>query len=954
MSTLIIKNKLRSPSMFCPLSQAQLLITGLRQLCLYLSVLFFLTPIVNSANEKLTPEVQQRQQEFQQKATAKIRGQVIWPGHDLTHTTVQLYTDEKLQSTYTSVLQLKEGYFEVLVEAGTYYLVAFVDVNQTAIFDFGDGMGIYGILDWSDSEQQKKAIQVVGGQTVDGLEVKIVARLADLNGKQKVVPVEIYKPSKSQMFQAQLELISSGVSGELSWGKGLPQVLFKNALVMAYTDASWNYKVAQTVVGANGQFRLNIQRGKYYLMAIIDKNENNRFDIGDYVGAFGIQNLRADLPVPVFVEPNRFIEGITVEISGRKSKNGRVVPIKARMISSRDQSIEMVNVNGTVIGRAMSFEKSLVIVYTSPALLTVVTVSEVRPEGKFSFSLPDGEYYLLASVDVDQDGKYSDGDVIGGYGTLDLVNSPPQPLMLSAKESTQVSGLEIVITARYGLNGQLISVEEIPILPNNSLEAIESGISGHLMVENVRSISPLKTEPAEYREAIISVSKTDDFSQVIAIPVDLGADGFYQVPLVPDDYYVMIVVDLNGDRKAGLNDGVGIFGTRRPVQGQPQLVSVYENQVTPNIDIEIAATYMDEQGNIAEIDTGHRSEIRIQYGQPDDVYQLRRGDRQIEEWWYWTQGVGFSFEPVGLGWRLEDQQQFEPKTDPVPIPSTAVAVNQTNMDETPSDQGDFSQFQAQLFYSYDDIIWSYSPTGQHQPLEAGDAPSVSADGHMIYRDNQGNIMLQQEDHTSVFLDRQELATDAVISPDGSRVAFARQLTDRGRIFIRGIDTNLEISVPSVAVQMGMPAWHPTGELLAYVAAGNIESSESPADRDIYSYDLHANRIDPISVGTTDDIQPTWSPTDLRMLAFCRVEGRRQQIWLIRFDNQGQSAETKLTTAGGKHPVWLPDGSGLVYENNGQLWTVAMNRTATSTTEFNPVKVNGNLVFGHRPDVALDQ
>ena len=496
-------------------------------------------------------------------------------------------------------------------------------------------------------------------------------------------------------------------------------------------------------------------------------------------------------------------------------------------------------------------------------------------------------------------------------------------------------------------------MEETPILPD-SLEAIESGISGHLMVENVRSISPLKTEPAEYREAIISVSKTDDFSQVIAIPVDLGADGFYQVPLVPDDYYVMIVVDLNGDRKAGLNDGVGIFGTRRPVRGQPQLVSVYENQVTPNINIEITATYMDEQGNIAEIDTGHRSEIRIQYGQPDDVYQLRRGDRQIEEWWYWTQGIGFSFEPAGLGWRLENQQQFEPKIDPVPTPSTAVAVDQTNMDDPLSDQGNFSQFQAQLFYSYDGIIWAYSPTGQHQPLEAGDAPSVSPDGRLIYRDNQGNIMLQQGDSISVLLDRQELATDAVISPDGSRVAFARQLTDRGRIFIQDIDTNLEISVPSVAAQMGMPAWDPTGELLAYVETGDIDSSESPADRDIYSYDLRANRIDPISVGETDDIQPAWSPTDLGMLAFCRVEGKRQQIWLIRFDDQGLSTETKLTTAGGQHPVWLPDGSGLVYENNGQLWTVAIDKTAISTTELNPVKVNGKPVFGHRPDVASGQ
>ena len=32
----------------------------------------------------------------------------------------------------------------------------------------------------------------------------------------------------------------------------------------------------------------------------------------------------------------------------------------------------------------------------------------------------------------------------------------------------------------------------------------------------------------------------------------------------------MVLVDLDADRKAGLRDGIGIYGTTQPVRGEPQ------------------------------------------------------------------------------------------------------------------------------------------------------------------------------------------------------------------------------------------------------------------------------------------------------------------------------------------------------------------------------------------------
>ena len=96
---------------------------------------------------------------FAERATSGLKGRVIWEGQDLSQTTVQVYKDEGLQHLYTGVTQLNSGEFEVRVEPGRYYLVAFVDLNRSGKFDTGDGMGIFGITNWLIQTNRNRALR---------------------------------------------------------------------------------------------------------------------------------------------------------------------------------------------------------------------------------------------------------------------------------------------------------------------------------------------------------------------------------------------------------------------------------------------------------------------------------------------------------------------------------------------------------------------------------------------------------------------------------------------------------------------------------------------------------------------------------------------------------------------------------------------------------------------------
>lgn len=900
------------------------------------SWLIFLIVIISSAllNNQIwaqqsvpTETDQEMIEDFAERATSGLKGKVIWDRQDLSQTTVQVYKDEGLQDLYTGVTQLKSGEFEVRVEPGRYYLVAFVDLNRSGKFDIGDGMGIFGITNWDDANQQKQIVRVEDKQIIRGLDIVITARMQSVGGQGKIVSLSDYQVDPFEQFKSELEMIASGIKGHVTY-EG--QTSFKNALVFAYTDLSWKYRAGEAQVDADGSFTLNLPSGKYYLMAIIDRNNTNIFDLGDALGIYGVTDLRESqaFPQPVLVSPNQFTSNLNITITGEQTMSGQVVPMDESEVEVYPTSAATAQISGEVRWEGNSLKGGVIQAFWEAAMLKEGYQTNVSEDGKFSLQVLPGDYYLIANVDADGNGRYSPGDGLGGYGTSDITRIPPAALTVT--EGTNPS-ITITVSARYNTAGQLEAVAEGAI--DLSRES-SGGISGQI-----------RWDGKTFKEGILSLSETPDFRSPVAISLNLEDAGRYKVSVPPGDYYVMAVVDLDGDRKSGLQDGVGIYGTRHPVLSKElQRVAVFADYITPHIDIEIFAIYIDVEGNIAEIEDGGRSEIKLQYGVPEDIFQFTRFGRQIEEWCYWTQGVRFRFEAVGAGWKLQTRRDFEPTAEALKqLEQLEQQSQQTNPDEpqTPPLNG-------LLYYSFDDIIWECMPTtGIQQPLATGRRPTASLNGRLTYMDLDGNVILYDSDASRgrLLLERRELATDVTISPDGAYLAFARQEMGRQHIYIRHIASRDEIPIPSTAREMSTPAWNLNGELLAYSTRGSIENPEAGTDRNIYSYAHVSGRVEPISVGPEDDAEPTWSPSDPNLLAFSRAEGKHRQIWLVEFGPKGTPHLQQLTRYGGEKPVWLPDGSAILYETNGQLWQISKD-----ASENRPVMFNGQIIFGHEPYV----
>ena len=842
------------------------------------------------------------------RMTATLSGSVIWEGHDLSHTSVSVYRDEALKELYTSgIPQLGDGRFTIRVEPGRYYIVAYVDVDKSGNFDAGDGLGILGITDWSDQAQKYHLIEVDNGQKVQGLDIPITARATFVNGNLKIVPTSQYEPSQLQQFQTALRTATSGCRGTLRLGQGPvnPQAPLGNrkALILAYTDLSWKYRAGIAPVTETGAWMLNLLPGKYYLMAIVDNNNTNKLDAGDDFGFYGVADMRTrgEFPEPVLISPNKFTEDIEIAITAtyqtRKKTPTKNTSILTGHVSLPEDATAQIEV------------------YAEPALVIPIASGETAAGGIFRIALPAGEYYVIVNFDADKNGRYSEGDGLGGYGTVDITTHPPAPIVLTEGENRDI---ELLISARYDENGHL--------------HAAPPGIEAH--IEQGRIAGRITWDGHSVQQGILTLSYNPDFSAPIAMPISLAGDGNYQVSVLPGAYYVMAIMDANNDGATGITDGVGIYGTRRPTRGEPTAVSVFSGQTTPHIDIDILASYIDEKGNMAEIEDGGRWAIKKQHGEPEDIFRLTRNGRMNEEWKYWTKGIGFLWRANGAGWELGNEENF--------IPKAGIISEKTSTT---------TQLPAHIYFTYDDIVWGLAPDGTNAPLGAGHNPTVANDGTLIFQDREGNVIVRSRENLNgaLLLDSRQMARDTAISPDAEYLAYTRPEYggNRNRVVIRHLPSESEFVVPSTAIQSFTPAWNSDGTVLAYVTAGSIENPDAAGqNRNIYAFDQVTTSVEPVVVSPVDDTEPTWSPANPNQLAFTRTEENYQQIWLIVYSDEGVPTEKQLTQKGGSHPVWMPpEGRWILYENNGQLWQIDTQNPETTEA---PLRSNGQVVFGHEP------
>ena len=669
--------------------------------------------------------------------------------------------------------------------------------------------------------------------------------------------------------------------------------------------------------------------GKYYLMAIVDNNNTNKLDTGDDFGFYGVEHMRrrGEFPEPVLISPNKFTKDLGITITATYQRNKKTQQENSSLLTGKVSLPENTSAR--------------VEVYADATLVSPIASGETAAGGAFNILLPPGEYYVIVNLDANKDGKYSEGDGLGGYGTVDITTQPPAPITLKAGEERNI---ELLISARYDADGH----------PH----ATPPGIETH--IEQGSIAGRITWDGYPIQRGILTLSYTPDFSAPIAMPISVTANGNYQVNVLPGIYYVMVVMDANDDGKTGITDGVGIYGTRYPARGEPTAVSVFSGQTTAHIDIDILASYIDAEGNMAEIEDDGRWEIKKRFGEPEDVFRITRNGRVNEEWKYWTKGIGFVWEANGVGWELRNMEEFTPK------PGTAEKIEQIKTEAPGSgaastteqqDPPETEQPLGFIYFAYDNIIWGISPDGISAPLGAGHNPTVANDGTLTYQDPEGNVIIRGPDTPdgSLLLDGREMANGVAISPDAQYVAYTRpELGNRRRVVMRHIRSGSEYVVPSTALKSFTPAWNSDGSMLAYVTAGTIENPVNVASnaekqrRNIYAFDQVKTSVEPIVVSPADDAQPAWSPANPNQLAFTRTEGNHQQIWLITYSDDGVPTEQQLTQKGGSHPVWIPpNGRWILYENNGQLWKIDPKNPGSTEA---PLMHNGQIVFGHEPAV----
>ena len=867
------------------------------------------------------------------RMTAALGGRVIWDGHDLSHTSVSVYRDEKLKELYANAIpEFGDGRFTLRVEPGRYYLVAYVDVDRSGSFDIGDALGIFGITDWNNQGQTYQVVEVREGRKVSGLNIPITARAVLVDGALKTVAVSQYEPSHLQQFQTELRKATSGCNGTLTFGEHRKPAPNSKVLILAYTDLSWKYRAGLAPVADSGEWGLNLPPGKYYLMAIVDNNNTNKLDTGDDFGFYGIDNIRrrGAFPQPVLIAANKFTQDLEIAITATYQTRRRT------------QKESLITVTGTV-SKAQE-TPARIEAYTEPAFVTPLASTETDAQGTFRLALPPGEYYLIATLDADKNGRYSEGDGLGAYGTADMTTQPPTPFVLKKDNFPQGRTIEIRISARYDADGHLHAVP-----PGIETHIQQGGIAGRITWDGHR-----------LQQGILTLAYTPDFRSPVAIPISLLKDGRYHADVLPGRYYVMAVMDANGDGTTGISDGVGIYGTRRPARGEPTPIHVFPGRTTPHIDIEMFARYIDEKGNMAEIEDGGRWDMKRRYGTPEDVFRLTRNGQVYEEWKYWTKGIGFEWRAVGAGWEFLGEETFTPKNGTIGKKHTSpLDGKNTAKHRLP----DFQETANLLFiyFAYDGVIWRITPEEGVIPIGVGGKPTVANDGTLLYQDRDGNVILQDRDapRGRVFLDSRHLASDAAISPDAKYVAYAHKtFGNRNRIVMRHLRSDSELVVPSTAQNAFTPTWNRDSTLLAYVTAGTIENPDADKIRNIYAFNPMTNSVEPIVVSPANDEEPTWSPTHPNQLAFVRTEGdadrglqahlQTKQIWLVTYSNTGEPTEQQLTQNGGRHPVWIPpEGRWILYENNGQLWILDTQNPETSET---PLMHDGRVVFGQEPAV----
>lgn len=199
------------------------------------------------------------------------------------------------------------------------------------------------------------------------------------------------------------------------------------------------------------------------------------------------------------------------------------------------------------------------------------------------------------------------------------------------------------------------------------------------------------------------------------------------------------------------------------------------------------------------------------------------------------------------------------------------------------------------------------------------APRLSPDGTQVLYDAEGGIWIAAVNNLTAAR-RLGPGQFPLWSGDGSRVLFIMAVNGQQQMFALPADGKgtAEMIIPDARAP---ESWSTAAQVLSYITL-------SGTNYDVRGYSLRDKRDMPVAVQPVSEMGSRFSP-DGRWLAYESFKTGGPEIYLEPWPGNG--TETRVTTGGGRRPLWSADGTEIFFDkDDAQLYVVRIQTGPTVT------------------------